>query len=118
MIIMDINWTLTFFCFGAGFFGAVIGWITRYILAFAKEITISSLSTIIAALGGAALTALFDSPTITKSHLFASYSFGLAFGFFGHVLLYDIDPKTGEVVYHFLSKNPVKIEQKDKDQSA
>lgn len=98
-----MNFPLTFSCIGAASFGTVIGWITRYILAFAKNLTTNSLATIIGALGGAAITTLFG----TKSWLFPSYSLGLGIGFFLHVLLYDIDADTGAVAYHPDLRNPV-----------
>jgi hypothetical protein len=78
-------------------FGTVVGWVLRFVLAFAKEITVGSLATIISAIGGAAVTALFDS----KGQMFSYYSFGLFGGFFLHVLLLDIDPKTGSVQYRW-----------------
>jgi hypothetical protein len=74
---------------GALCFGGVIGWITRYILAFAKEITINGLATIIGALGGAAIVKLFS----TDGIMFPFYCIGLACGFGIFVLLYDIDDK-------------------------
>lgn len=54
----------------------------------------SSLGTIISSVGGAAVTVLFDK----QGEMFATYSIGLAAGFFVHVLLLDIDPATGAVV--------------------
>ncbi|MGX6998538.1 hypothetical protein [Caballeronia sp. KNU42] len=81
--------------FGAGCFGSVIGWTLRYVLAHSKEISVSSLGTIVSSVGGAAITALFD----RGGAMFATYSIGLALGFFLHVLLFDIDPTTGAVVY-------------------
>jgi hypothetical protein len=78
-------------------FGTVIGWVLRFVLAFAKEITVGSLATIISAIGGAAVTALFD----LKGGMFAYYSVGLFAGFFMHVLLVDIDPRTGSVKYRW-----------------
>lgn len=82
---------------GSVCFGMVIGWVLRFVLAFAKEITVGSLATIVSAIGGAAVTALFDS----KGGMFAYYSVGLFVGFFVHVLLVDIDPKTGSVKYRW-----------------
>lgn len=46
--------------FGALCFGLVIGWVLRLVLFQAKEIKIGSLGTIISAVGGAAITSLFD----------------------------------------------------------
>ncbi|MFZ2998833.1 MAG: hypothetical protein WA071_00660 [Undibacterium umbellatum] len=80
---------------GAGCFGTVIEWVLRFVLAHSQEVTVSSLGTIVSAVGGAAITALFD----RGGDMFAGYSVGLACGFFLHVLLFDIDPKTGTVTY-------------------
>ncbi len=75
-------------------FGAVTGWITRYTLAYTKEVTISSLSSVLAAVGGAAITNIFAKGSST----FALYCVGLAVAFFIYVALYDIDPKTGQII--------------------
>lgn len=82
--------------FGAFCFGSVIGWTLRYVLAHSKNISVSSLGTVVGSVGGAAITALFD----RAGGMFGTYSIGLAIGFFFHVLLYDIDD-TGGVVYRF-----------------
>jgi hypothetical protein len=63
---------------GALCFGLVIGWITYRTLRRKEGSTaLSDISTVIAAVGGAAVTALFKSETI-----FSMYSIGLAIGFF------------------------------------
>lgn len=80
---------------GALCFGGVIGWVLRLVLAFAKEIAVKSLSSIISAIAGGASMALFN----PKEDMFACYSMGLAAGFFLHVLLLDISPKTGGIGY-------------------
>lgn len=80
---------------GALCFGLVVGWVLRLVLFHAKEISVGSMGTILSAVGGAAVTRLFDQ----TGSLFAMYSIGLAIGFFLHVLLFDIDAETGEVRY-------------------
>lgn len=63
---------------GALCFGLVIGWITyRTLRRKEGSAALSDISTVIAAVGGAAVTALFKSETI-----FSMYSIGLAIGFF------------------------------------
>ena len=84
---------------GAACFGFVIGWVLRFILAFAKEITVGSLSTIVSAVGGGAVTALFD----RTGGMFSCYSIGLAVGFLSHVLLLDVNNK-GEIKYPWRQK--------------
>lgn len=79
---------------GALCFGLVVGWVLRLVLFHAKVISVGSMGTIIGAVGGAAVTGLFD----RGGDLFAMYSIGLASGFFVHVLLSDIDD-TGAVRY-------------------
>jgi len=68
---------------GAGCFGAVLGWITYFTIRYKKEHAISDLSAVIGALGGAAVLSLFSK----ESEMFAVYSIGLAAGFFGYVLV-------------------------------
>ena len=63
---------------GALCFGLVIGWITyRTLRRKEGTATLSDIATVIAAVGGAAVTALFKSEV-----LFSMYSIGLAIGFF------------------------------------
>lgn len=88
---MDTSFQL----WGAAAFGLVIGWVLRFVLAHEKQVSMNSLGTVVATVGGAAITGLFDK----DGDMFAAYSMGLAVGFFLHVLLFDIDPKTGEVKY-------------------
>jgi hypothetical protein len=65
---------------GAFLFGAVIGWIAYYTLAHSKSHGPQDIATVIGAIGGAAVLALFPA----QSSLFSSYSIGLAVGFFGY----------------------------------
>lgn len=68
---------------GALCFGIVIGWVTYRTLRRAGEtVALSNIATVIGAVGGAAVTGLFDS-----KELFAVYSIGLFFGFFLYLLL-------------------------------
>jgi hypothetical protein len=63
---------------GALCFGLVVGWITYRTLRRKEALSgLSDISTVIAAIGGAAVTALFKSEA-----LFSIYSIGLAIGFF------------------------------------
>lgn len=74
---------------GALCFGLVIGWVTYRTLRRQGEIVaLSNIATVIGAVGGGAVTALFN------EELFAWYSIGLAIGFFlylilGHTLFRD-----------------------------
>ena len=77
---------------GALCFGLVIGWVTYRTLRRTQEtVAISNIASVIGAVGGGAVTALFDSDII-----FAWYCIGLAAGFFiymilGHTLFKDSD---------------------------
>jgi hypothetical protein len=69
--------------FGAICFGVVVGWVTYRTLRRSNEtVALSNIATVIAAVGGAAVTGLFNSP-----ELFGLYSIGLAGGFFAYLLL-------------------------------
>jgi hypothetical protein len=66
---------------GALLFGIVIGWITYRTLARrAGGAHISDIATVIAAVGGGAVTGLFN-----DRGLFGMYAIGLAIGFFGYL---------------------------------
>jgi hypothetical protein len=65
---------------GALFFGITIGWMTYRIMRFRVGIPgLSDIVAIVAAIGGAAVLALFRSDV-----LFGLYSIGLVIGFFGY----------------------------------
>lgn len=67
---------------GALCFGFVVGWVTyRTLRRTGETVAISNIATVIGAVGGAAVVALY-----TKE-LFAWYSIGLAFGFFTYLIL-------------------------------
>ena len=68
---------------GAVCFGVVIGWIVyRTLRRRGDAAKISDIATVIAAVGGAAVTTTFRS-----DNLFGCYSIGLAGGFFAYLLL-------------------------------
>jgi hypothetical protein len=68
---------------GAFCFGLVIGWITYRTLRRRTEgAALSDIATVIAAVGGAAVTTLFNT-----GEPFGAYSIGLAVGFFAYFLV-------------------------------
>lgn len=71
------------FEWGAFAFGAVIGWFTYFVNRYRSQVTLADVTTIVGALGGAAVLALFPPETA----LFTSYGLGLAAGFFGYFIL-------------------------------
>ncbi|HUP31747.1 MAG TPA: hypothetical protein VM184_01850 [Gaiellaceae bacterium] len=69
---------------GAGGFGAVLGWYLFFLNRYrAGEVALGDLVTVVGAIGGAAILALFPS----ESDLFGAYGIGLAIGFFGYFLV-------------------------------
>lgn len=64
-------------------FGAVIGWFTYYTMRYSSTHALSDIATVIGALGGAAVLALFPAGTA----LFGAYGIGLAIGFFLYVFI-------------------------------
>jgi uncharacterized BrkB/YihY/UPF0761 family membrane protein len=69
---------------GAGFFGVVIGWYVYFINRYRKDdVTLSDIVTLLGAIGGAAVLALFPSGSI----LFGAYGIGLFVGFFLYFLV-------------------------------
>jgi uncharacterized membrane protein YeaQ/YmgE (transglycosylase-associated protein family) len=68
---------------GAICFGVVIGWITHRTLRRSNQpVRLSDLATVIGAVGGGAVTAIFNDQA-----LFGCYAIGLAGGFFAYLLL-------------------------------
>ena len=68
--------------FGAFCFGIVIGWVTyRTLRRQGETVALSNIATVIGAVGGAAVTALF------VKDLFGWYAIGLSVGFFGYLVL-------------------------------
>ncbi len=73
--------------FGAGFFGAVIGWYTYYINRYRTgAFNLNDIGTLLGILGGAGIMALFPS----RTSLFAAYGIGLGIGFFGYFLMLNV----------------------------
>lgn len=68
---------------GAAAFGLVIGWVTYRTLRRSSDAAgLSDIATVLGAVGGGAVTTLFDDPEV-----FAAYSIGLAVGFFAYFAL-------------------------------
>jgi hypothetical protein len=75
--------TATISLVGAGCFGLVIGWITyRTLRRREGAAQLSDIATVIGAVGGGAITTLFDSDRV-----FGWYAVGLAAGFFGYFVI-------------------------------
>jgi hypothetical protein len=69
---------------GAFAFGLVVGWFTYFVNRHRREdVSLADVATIIGALGGGAVLALFPE----ESRLFGAYGMGLAVGFFGYFVL-------------------------------
>jgi uncharacterized membrane protein YfcA len=67
---------------GALCFGFVIGWVTyRTLRRTGETVAVSNIATVIGAVGGGAVAALYS------KELFAWYSIGLAIGFFMYLIL-------------------------------
>lgn len=74
---------MTLELWGALCFGAVVGWICyRTLRRSTDPAKLSDLATVIGAVGGGAVTALFKT-----ADLFAGYSIGLAIGFFLYLII-------------------------------
>ena len=68
---------------GAAVFGVVVGWIVyRTLRRNTNAVALSDIATVIGAVGGAAVTQMFDTDKI-----FAWYCIGLGFGFFAYLLV-------------------------------
>jgi hypothetical protein len=71
---------------GALGFGAVIGWYLYFINRYRKaDVQIGDLTTVIGAIGGAAVLKMFDQGA--KADYFGAYGIGIAVGFFGYFLV-------------------------------
>lgn len=69
---------------GAGGFGMILGWYLYFINRHRKDdVQLSDFVTVVGAIGGAAVLALFPAGT----DLFGAYGIGLAIGFFGYFLV-------------------------------
>lgn len=74
--------------FGAICFGLVIGWITyRTLRRREGAVGLTDLATVLGAVGGGAVTALFGRPDV-----FGAYAVGLAAGFFGYLVVATLMP--------------------------
>jgi hypothetical protein len=68
---------------GAFGFGVVIGWVTyRTLRRTGETVALSNIATVLGAVGGGAVTALFNT-----RELFGWYSIGLTVGFFLYLIL-------------------------------
>ena len=75
--------TSTLYLIGAGCFGAVVGWITHRTLRRAETTGLGDIATVIGAIGGAAVLAIFD-----EKVAFGVYGIGLFVGFVAYLILY------------------------------
>ena len=66
---------------GSLIFGIVIGWVTYRTLRWTKPSGLTDIATVIGAVGGAAVTALFPKET----GAFGAYCIGLGIGFFAYL---------------------------------
>lgn len=92
---------------GAILFGVVIGWITyRTLVRREGAAALSDIATVIGAVGGAAVLAIFD-----NDHLFGLYAIGLAGGFFAYLaLFFAVNGRTAGGRVMGDADRPVKIE--------
>ena len=68
---------------GALCFGIIVGWVTyRTLRRTGETVALSNIAAVIGAIGGGAVTGLFNSP-----ELFGWYSIGLFIGFFAYLIL-------------------------------
>ena len=95
-------------------FGLVIGWFTYFVNRYRQNVALGNVATIIGALGGAAVLALFPEQTT----LFSSYGIGFGVGFFGYflVLLFMVR-KAGWSVAWFLDGRRPALDEGDIDGS-
>lgn len=76
-------WTWDWKIAGAFAFGVIIGWYIYYVNRYRKsDVQMSDLTSVIGAVGGAAVLALFDK----GSDMFGAYGIGLAVGFFAYFI--------------------------------
>ena len=69
---------------GALAFGLVIGWFLYLVNRYRRgDVQLGDITTVVGAIGGAAITALFPN----SGNLFGAYGVGLAIGFFGYFIL-------------------------------
>jgi hypothetical protein len=86
---------------GPACFGLVIGWITyRTLRRRSGQPGLSDIATVIGAVGGGAVTGLFQGPG-----LFNDYAIGLALGFFGYFIVGLIFERSLESVGAWMGEN-------------
>lgn len=69
---------------GAGGFGAILGWFLYYVNRYRQgNVQLADLVTLIGALGGGSILAIFPE----RTDLFGAYGLGLFAGFFGYFLM-------------------------------
>lgn len=69
---------------GAGGFGTLVGWYVYYVNRHRTDaVQLADVLTLLGAIGGAAVLALFPA----KTDLFGAYGIGLFVGFFGYLLV-------------------------------
>lgn len=78
---MPKEYVVIFHVLGAFCFGLVVGWVTYGILRRSQRNVLTDITTVISALGGAAVTGLFTA----ESGAFGAYCIGLAVGFFWYL---------------------------------
>ena len=72
---------------GAGAFGVVVGWLLFFLNRHRPdEVQLADLVTVIGAIGGGAILALFPA----ESKLFGAYGIGLFVGFFGYLAVLGV----------------------------
>lgn len=72
---------------GAGAFGAIIGWYVYYVNRYRKaDVQLSDLVSVVGVLGGGAILAIFPA----RTDLFGAYGIGLFAGFFGYLFVLAI----------------------------
>jgi hypothetical protein len=77
----ETNMTIEFW--GALTFGVVIGWVSYRTLRRTKATGLGDIASVIGAVGGGAITALFPA----GSGAFGAYGIGLALGFFSYLVV-------------------------------
>lgn len=90
---------------GAGLFGAVVGWLANHVLQRVEKPDVAWLSSMIGVLGGGAVTALFE----PRSLLFGAYCVGLGAAFFFRVVARPVTAWFGRV----LAKTTDEVLQED-----
>ncbi|MEV6602051.1 hypothetical protein AB0M36_35155 [Actinoplanes sp. NPDC051346] len=109
---------MTFIEWGAFFFGVVIGWNTYFINRYRGSVKLLDLLSLVGAVGGGAILALFPEQTT----LFAAYGIGLFTGFTVYFLLLVVfiltQRKNGWTLAYFLDgRRPALADNQESDGS-